>query len=179
MTLSPPSTSSPADGTDALFAQVYERLKAMAGNRLAGNVRESLDATALVHELYLRVSGNAELRFEHPNQFYGYAARAMRHLLADRARNRMRQRAGGEWIQVTLTGSDDRLALESAEQVHELDQALHRLDATDERAARVVELSWFAGVSQEQIAEILAVERSTVARDLRFARAFLKHELGG
>lgn len=174
----PPRSSHPADGTDALFAQVYDRLKAMAGHRLAGNARESLDATALVHELYLRVSSIAELRFEHPNQFYGYAARAMRHLLADRARNRLRLRAGGEWVQVTLTGSDSRLALESAEQVHELDQALHRLEDTDERSARVVELSWFAGIGQEQIADILSVDRSTVARDLRFARAFLKNELG-
>ncbi|TXI76258.1 MAG: sigma-70 family RNA polymerase sigma factor [Dokdonella sp.] len=169
---------SPPEGTNALFAQVYDRLKAMAGKRLAGNARETLDTTALVHELYLRVGSSAELRFAHPNQFYAYAARAMRHLLADRARDRMRLRAGGDWIQVTLTGSDSRLAVDSAEQALQLEDALQRLANSDARAAQVVELTWFAGLSQEQVSETLGVARSTVARDWRFARAFLKDQLG-
>ena len=72
-------------GTDALFAQVYERLKAMAGRQL-GAGRNTLDATALVHELYLRIGGDPGLVFAHPDQFFAYAAQAMRHLLTDRAR---------------------------------------------------------------------------------------------
>lgn len=164
--------------TDALFAEVYERLKAMAGRRLAHGARGTLDTTALVHDLYLRVGANNELRFAHPDQFFTYAARAMRHLLADRARNRLRQRAGGDWVRTTLTGSDYRLAIDSAEQALALDEALHRLAETDARAAQVVELICFAGLGQDQAADALGLARRTVARDWRFARAFLKTELG-
>lgn len=164
--------------TDALFTQVYDRLKAMAGRRLARGSRGTLDTTALVHDLYLRVGANDELVFAHPDQFFTYAARAMRHLLADRARDRLRQRAGGDWMRTTLTGSDYRLAIDSAEQALALDAALHRLAETDSRAAQVVELTWFAGLSQDQVADTLGTARRTVARDWRFARAFLKTELG-
>ncbi|MFC4822502.1 ECF-type sigma factor [Dokdonella ginsengisoli] len=164
--------------TGALFGQVYDRLKAMAGRRLAGRDRHTLDTTAVVHELYLRLSSGRDLAFAHPEQFFAYAARAMRHLLADRARDRLRQRAGGDWVRTTLTGSDWRLALESAEQTLELDEALQRLEALDVRAARVVELICFAGLDQDRAAEVLGVARRTVARDWRFARAFLKSELG-
>lgn len=164
--------------TDALFAEVYDRLKAMAGKRLSQGPRGTLDTTALVHDLYLRIGKNRDVSFAHPNQFFAYAARAMRHLLADRARDRLRLRAGGDWVRTTLTGSDYRLAIESAEEALALEEALRRLSETDPRAAQVVELTWFAGLDQDRITETLGVARSTVARDWRFARAFLKNELG-
>ena len=163
--------------TDALFGQVYERLKAMAGRQL-GAGQHTLDATGLVHELYLRIGADRDLVFAHPDQFFTYAARAMRHLLADRARGRLRFRAGGEWVRTTLTGSDWRLALDSAEEALELDDAMHKLEEVDVRAARVVELVCFAGLEHEQAAQALGVAPRTVARDWRFARAFLKSELG-
>jgi len=163
---------------DALFTAVYDRLKAMAGKRLALGARGTLDTTALVHELYLRIGANNELSFAHPDQFFTYAARAMRHLLTDRARHRLRQRAGGDWQRTTLTGSDFRLAVDSAEQALALDEALQRLEQIDARAAQVVELVWFAGLGNEQVASVLDIALRTVARDWRFARAFLKHELG-
>lgn len=163
-------------GTDALFAAVYDRLKAMAGRRLA-QAHGTLDATALVHELYLRMNAG-EIRFAHPSQFLTYAARAMRHLLVDRARQRLRKRSGGDWIQVTLTGVDQDVALESAERALAIDQALRNLDGVDRRAARVVELLYFAGLSLEQAAELLGLSRRTIDRDWQFARAFIKAELG-
>lgn len=173
----PDDRATPMQGTDALFTEVYDRLKAMAGRRLARGARGTLDTTALVHDLYLRVGRNGGLAFAHPEQFFAYAARAMRHLLADRARDRLRQRAGGDWVRITMTGSDDRLALESADEALALDEALGKLEAVDARAARVVELAWFAGLDQEKIAEALGIGLRTVARDWRFARAFLKTEL--
>jgi RNA polymerase sigma factor (TIGR02999 family) len=173
----PDDRATPMQGTDALFTEVYDRLKAMAGRRLARGARGTLDTTALVHDLYLRVGRNGGLAFAHPEQFFAYAARAMRHLLADRARDRLRQRAGGDWVRITMTGSDDRLALESADEALALDEALGKLEAVDARAARVVELAWFAGLGQEKIAEALGIGLRTVARDWRFARAFLKTEL--
>jgi RNA polymerase sigma factor (TIGR02999 family) len=128
-----------------LFGQVYDRLKAMAGRQL-GAGQHTLDATALVHELYLRIGSDHDLVFAHPNQFFTYAARAMRHLLADRARDRLRQRASGDWIRTPLTGSDWRFALDSAEQALDLDEAMQKLAAVDARAAQVVELLCFAGL---------------------------------
>jgi len=167
----------PAQSADTLFDAVYTRLKAMAGRQLAqGSHEPSLDTTALVHELYLRVSANRELAFQHPAQFFAYAARAMRHLLSDRARDRLRQRAGGGWVRMTLTGSEP-IAITSAEQALALDEALVRLAQTDARAAQVVELRYFAGLSLEQVADTLGLTRRTIDRDWRFARAFLKTEI--
>src|SRR6478736_3041524 len=167
-------TSQP-QSADALFTAVYERLKAMAGSHLARNrAGSTLDTTALVHELYLRVSTQRELMFGKPVQFFTYAARAMRHLLADRARDRLRQRAGGDWVRTTLTGSDWRLALDSAEQALDLDDAMQKLEDVDARAAQIVELLCFAGLEHDQAAQALDIAPRTVARDWRFARAFLK-----
>lgn len=164
--------------TDAMFDAVYARLKAMAGTQLARGPRgATLDTTMLVHELYLRLNANRELVFEHDAQFFAYAALAMRHLLRDRARDHLRLRAGGDWLRVTLTGSDDALALDAAGQALALDAALDRLAATDARAARVVELRYFAGLTLDQTAQILGLARRTVDRDWRFARAFLKSEI--
>jgi RNA polymerase sigma factor (TIGR02999 family) len=173
------SASIPAtpQGTDALFDAVYQRLKAMAGRQLAARERDTLDTTALVHELYLRCSRQRDLEFAHPAQFFAYAARAMRNLLINRARDRLSQRAGGEWQRVTLTGGDERLAIDSAEHALQLERALSNLEQNDARAAQVVELRYFAGLSLEQVAENLHLARRTIDRDWRFARAFLKSEL--
>ena len=113
------STDSPPDdapaASDALFAAVYERLKAMAANARRGG-RDTLVTTEVVHELYLRMG--PELEFAHPARFFAYAARAMRHLLADRARERLRLKAGGDWMRVTLPTDGGDLALRSAEELH-------------------------------------------------------------
>jgi RNA polymerase sigma factor (TIGR02999 family) len=165
------------ESADALFDAVYARLKAMAARQLGQRDRGTLDTTALVHELYLRIGAQDELRFSHPAQFFAYAARAMRHLLADRARDHLRQCAGGGWVAVTLTGSDGRLALDDAQSALALDAALTQLETADARAARVVELRYFAGLSLEQVAEQLGVTRRTADRDWAFARAFLHDAL--
>jgi RNA polymerase sigma factor (TIGR02999 family) len=171
--------SEAGQSTEVLFAGVYARLKAMAGHQLAARAGATLDTTALVHELYLRVHAKRELVFARPEQFFAYAAHAMRHLLADRARARLRQRAGGVWVRVTLTGGDQQLAVDSAEQALALDTALKRLEETDPRAAQVVELRYFTGLSLAQVAKTLELNRRTIDRDWRFARAFLKFELEG
>lgn len=167
-----------AESARALFAAVYARLKAMAARKISDQrAGITIDTTALVHELYLRVCTNRELEFNHRSQFFAYAARAMRHLLSDRARDRMRQHAGGDWQRVTLTGTDTQIAVESAEQALSLDEALTDLERADQRAARVVELRYFAGMTLEQVAELLELNRRTVDRDWRFARAFLNDKL--
>jgi RNA polymerase sigma factor (TIGR02999 family) len=163
--------------TDALFVEVYDRLKAMASRRLAGQRRATLDTTELVHELYLRMGDRQNLQFREPAQFFAYAARAMRHLLINRARDRLRLRAGGQWKRVTLDDGNLRLAIETAEQALALDAALDALARTDARAAKVVELRYFAGLTLEQVAETLGLARRTIDRDWRFARSFLHDRL--
>lgn len=166
-----------ARGVDELFTEVYARLKAMASRKAA--VRgATLDTTALVHELYLRMQHGDGLRFQAPAQFFGYAARAMRHLLANRARDRLRLRAGGAWARVTLDAHDDQLAVESANEALALEEALQALECSHARAARMIELRYFAGLPVERVAELLEVDRRTVHRDWRFARAFLNERLG-
>jgi len=164
--------------TDALFVMVYARLKAMAARQLASRRSATLDTTELVHELYLRMGQREALHFEHPAQFFSYAARAMRHLLVNRARDRLRLRAGGQWLKVTLDDDDLRLALDTASQALALDAALDALEQTDVRAAQVVELHYFAGLSLQQVGETLGLVRRTIDRDWRFARAFIKARMG-
>jgi RNA polymerase sigma factor (TIGR02999 family) len=164
--------------TDALFVEVYARLKAMASRRLAGRRRDgTLETTELVHELYLRMGDRPALQFREPAQFFAYAARALRHLVFNRARDRLRLRAGGQWNRVTLDDRNAQLAIETAEQALALDAALDALEQNDARAARVVELRYFAGLSLEQVAATLGLTRRTIDRDWRFARAFIKTHL--
>ena len=172
-----PDSPNTPESADALFDAVYARLKAMAARQLGARERGTLDTTALVHELYLRIGAQDELQFSHPAQFFAYAARAMRHLLADRARDHLRQRAGGGWVAVTLTGGDTHLAIDDAQRALALDAALTQLEAADTRAARVVELRYFAGLPLEKVADQLGVTRRTADRDWAFARAFLHDAL--
>jgi RNA polymerase sigma factor (TIGR02999 family) len=163
---------------DELFGEVYERLKAMAGQQLARRrPGATLDTTALVHDIYLRMNAH-ELTFARQAQFFAYAARAMRHLLTDHARQRLSMRAGGDWMRVTLTGEKEELIIDSAEHALALEDAISKLEKIDARAANVVELRYFGGLTIEQIAEALAVGSRTVDRDWRFACAFLRSEIG-
>jgi RNA polymerase sigma factor (TIGR02999 family) len=125
----------------------------------------------------MRIGDNPLLNFAEPAQFLAYAARAIRHLIRDRARARLSQRAGGGWVGVTLDGDALRVSIDSAEDAVAMEAALARLERTDARAARVVELRYFAGLSLEQAAQALCVSRRTVDRDWEFARAFLHAEL--
>lgn len=164
-----------SDPSDALFSEVYQRLKAMASRQLAAHERGTLDTTAVVHELYLRMGGRKKLDFREQCQFFAYAARAMRHLLADRARARLRRRAGAGWASVTLDADEETLSIASAEQTLLLEGALADLARADARAAQIVELRYFAGLPLEQVADALGLSRASVVRDWRFARSFL-HE---
>lgn len=164
--------------TDELFAEVYARLKSMAARQRAAAHGASIEPTVLVHELYLRMSANRELAFSHPAQFFCYAAQAMRHLLLDLAHAHRSSRGGGQWLQITLTARNDSFAVESADQVITLDRSLNRLAEQDARAAKVIELRYFAGLTSEQAAEALGISKRTADRDWLFALAFLKTDLG-
>jgi RNA polymerase sigma factor (TIGR02999 family) len=163
-------------GAEAAFDEIYQRLRHVARReRRRVGAGDTINTTALVHEVYLdicRRDGALALR-----DYVGYAARAMRNLLIDHARRYLRPKHGGDLQRTALdTGAADGVRID-ASQALELDSALSRLAELDPRAARVVELHFFAGLELERIAELLEVSLRTVNRDWRVARAWLQGEL--
>lgn len=183
MSISPPfpaaaAGADAADGNAAgLFDQVYGRLKAIASRQISRDSGVTLNTTELVHELYERMSRQELQSIGGPRHFFAYAAGAMRNILIDRARHRLALKAGGDWLRVTVSERNETAACELALDVVALNDALGRLSAEDERAATVVELRFFAGLSMQQIAQTMGVDRRTITRDWTFARAFLHTEL--
>jgi len=163
--------------TDELFPLVYDELRRLAAEAM-GHERSShtLQATALVHEAYLRLVGPEE-GWENRGHFFGAAAQAIRRILVDHARARQSLKRGGDWDRVSL----DERAMEgtSAVDLLALDEALGALAAIDARMARLVELRFFAGLTVDQAAEALGVSPATAAREWQFARAWLHAQLGG
>lgn len=160
-----------------LMPLVYADLHALAERYLQQErAGHTLQATALVSELYVRVAG-ADVAWEGRTHFFAVAARAMRRILVDHARTRARQKRGGGQVGVTL--HEDLAAAERPETFLELDEALERLAALDERKARAVELHYFGGLGYEDIARALDISTATVHRDLRMARAWLYREIHG
>jgi RNA polymerase sigma factor (TIGR02999 family) len=175
-------TSSPpppeGQSSDQLFAEVYDRLKAIAGRQRGREAPQTLSTTEIVHELYLRMGTDEARRFGQPVQFFAYAARAMRHLMIDLARRRMQHKAGGDLARVTLTESVADNVVFSPLQAFDLDAGLRALEVDDPRAAKVVELHYFAGLSLVRIAELLEVTVRTIDRDWAYARSFLSAHVG-
>ncbi len=168
-----PAAQSPGQQTDELFAAVYLRLKAMASRQRARSKNATLNTTALVHELYLKLSASRELSFGTPAQFFDYAAQAMRHILVDRARERMTLKRGAGEASVGMHEEVLQIADGTAVRTLDLDLALDRLEREDTRAARLVALHYFGGLSLPEIAAMTGIATRTLNRDWRFARAFL------
>lgn len=165
-----------AAALSAAYSAIYDELKRAARQQLR-RMRDDFQTTALVHEAWLKLAGGAQLAAVDRNHLLALSARAMRQVLVDDARTRKADKRGGGDAPVTLTArleNGERAALE----VLELDELLKRLHALDERAAQVVELRYFGGYEEAEIAQMLGVTDRTVRRDWRKARAFLLAELG-
>ena len=160
---------------DALFALAYQELRRLAHARLAGGGRNTvLDTTSLVHESYLRLVQAGELTLEDRRAFFGYASQVMRSVIVDSARARLAERRGGDAQKLPLStdvGQDLAQDEEGIVQVHE---ALQDLEKADARAARMVEMRYFGGYSDKEIAETLDVTERTVQRDWEKARMLLR-----
>ena len=162
---------------DELTPHVYDQLRRLAGHFMQ-NERpgRTLQATALVHEAYMRLVDVTNVDWQHRAQFFTITARIMRHILLDTARARMAAKRGGQQARLNLdeipepqTGAGRDLAA--------LDDALAALAAVDARKAQVIELRFFGGLSVEETAAALNVSPETVMRDARAARAWLKRDL--
>jgi RNA polymerase sigma factor (TIGR02999 family) len=167
------------EALDQIMPIVYERLRQLAHLRLRSAPGEaSLNTTGLVHEVYLKLVDAPRVSLRDRSHFLALASRVMRNLLVDHARARRASKRGGGQAPVEL---EPALWLpdEKAETVTELDCALKRLEALDERQSRILELRYFGGLSLEETAKALGISLATVKRELRSARAWLALELRG
>lgn len=158
---------------DRVLATLYRELHGMARRQLAGQYGQTLDATALVHEAYLKLAGRSGARFDDRAHFFAYAASAMRSVVVDYARQRMARKRGGDLHRVTDLPEDLPGGLHLDEDMLALDAALEQLARVDERLARVVELRYFAGLSELEIGALLERSERSVRRDWQKARMFL------
>jgi RNA polymerase sigma factor (TIGR02999 family) len=175
-------TGKPGAATpEALLPLVYDELRVLARKYLSRErPGHTLQATALVHEAYLRLVDQTRVDWQGRTHFFAVGARVMRNLLIDHARARGRVKRGGEWKRVTLA---ERLTPNGRgeydpEQLLALDESLERLAQLDERQAKVVELRFFGGLTVPEVAHLLGVSQRTVEGDWTHARAWLKRELG-
>lgn len=160
---------------DELVTIIYPELRRLARLRLAREGRELAQTTELVNEAYLRLLDCNRVRWQDREHFFALAGTLMRRVLVDMARMSRAAKRGGEVIHVTLAeevtaGPPDWIAL---------DEALKSLEALDGRKGRMVELRFFAGLGVEETAKVLNISAETVHRDWKFARTWLRRELGG
>ena len=171
----------PHPDVDALFAATYRELRQLARARLRGGGRNTvLDTTALVHETYLKLGAGGSLQFQSQAQFMAYAGKVMRSVIVDLVRQRRSERRGGDVPHLTLTGEVIDLigAAAGEEQILQVHEALQAMARLDERMTRVVELRYFGGLTDAEVAAALGVSERTVRHDWSHARVFLAQALG-
>ena len=160
-----------------LVPLVYEELRRLAKHFMRGERRNhTLQATALVHEAYIRLIGEERVDWQSRAHFFGLAGQAMRRILVDHARAKLAKKRGGSRQKISL---DDALLFtdDPSQQILDLNNALDRLAERDPRQCRIVELRFFAGLTEEEIAEALGIAVRTVKNDWRVAKAWLYQQL--
>ncbi|MEW6250207.1 MAG: ECF-type sigma factor [Planctomycetota bacterium] len=171
------ATTGDAGAAARLMPLVYDRLRHLAAHYMRREaVDPALRPTDLVHEAYLRLVDQTRAEWKHQTHFFAVAAGVMRRVLVDHARGRDAQKRGRGWQRVTL---DEAVAVTSAPDVDllVLNEALARLAELDSRAAQIIELRFFGGLGNAEVAEFLRVSLRTVEDDWRMARAWLRREL--
>jgi len=157
---------------ETLMPLVYQELRQRAAAYLRRERPDhTLQPTALVHETYLRLVGQDRVQWQNRAQFFGVAAQMMRRILVDHARGRHRAKRFGAAVRVSL---DTTLSVDPPDcDLLLLDQALEELTALDGRQGRIVELRYFGGLSESEVAELLGISRSTTTREWQIARGWL------
>jgi RNA polymerase sigma factor (TIGR02999 family) len=171
-------TKGPADRAnegDGLLTQVYDQLRAIARARMA-NERpgHSLQATALVHEAYLKLQNHPSILHADRGRFFQAAAEAMRRILIDHARTRGRAKRGGGMKRIAELADVAQLAEDQdSDQVVAVDEAIHRLEQEEPHSAQVLKLRFYSGLTIAETAEVLGLSERTIRREWQFARAWL------
>lgn len=170
---------SEGQSVDELFAVTYQELRRLARWRLRDGGRNTvLDTTALVHETYLRLCKSVQGVFPDRARFFGYAGQVMRSVIVDIVRQRRSERRGGDAVHITFTGEPGDVSQHAGEeQILRVNEAIEALAKVDPRMARVVELRYFGGLSDQEIGQALGVTDRTVRRDWEHARLFLAEAL--
>ena len=173
-----PDASDPTSAADdEFYPVVYEELKRIARHHLRVNdANATLSTTELVHEAYLKISPRPTSGWDGRGHFFGAASRAMRQVLVDFARRRGATKRGGSMERISLGSRDGALDLE-LDSILTLDAALEKLNAVDPRLRQIVELRYFAGLTESEIATILGVTVRTIERNWLKARMFLLREM--
>ena len=168
------------ESSEELLRALYTELRKLAASRLRKEMRgQTLQPTALVHEAYLRlIDKDDRQKWSGRGHFFGAASTAMRRILIERARKKRTLRAGGEWQRVKLDEIDDP-SMPSTVDLLSLNQALTELAQKSPRKAKLVELRFFAGLSNREAANVLGISTSTADLDWRYARAWLKVAIDG
>ena len=167
------------EAVDRLLPVVYAELRRQAARQLRGErAGHTLQTTDLIHEAYLRLVDQKNVRWQNRAHFFAVAAQSMRRILVDHARRRHRAKRGGSAIALPL---DEGLVVAADKSVDllALDEALTRLAAIDVRQSQIVELRFFSGLNIEETAAVLGVSLTTVKDDLNMAKAWLRREIGG
>jgi RNA polymerase sigma factor (TIGR02999 family) len=163
---------------DALIPLVYDELRRLAGGYLRHERSDhTLQATALVHEAFFRLAGQERVAWQNRRHFFAIAAQAMRRILVDHARRMAGTRRIGADSRLPIGLAED-LTVDEGEGLLDLHLAIERLAELSQRQARIVELRFFAGLTVAETAEVLELSVPTVVREWRFARAWLRRELG-
>jgi len=166
-----------ASAPERLLSVVYNELRKVAAQKMAREAPgHTLQPTALVHEAWLHLGGDAQPLWQNRAHFFGAAAEAMRRILVDRARSKQSLKRGGHMERVELEGIELPSPMPD-EELLALDEALDRLASVDTRAAEMVKLCFFVGLTQEEAADELSVSLATAERVWGFARAWLFREL--
>jgi RNA polymerase sigma factor (TIGR02999 family) len=170
-----------ARATEELFPLVYEELRLLAAQKLSRELPgQTFQATALVHEAYLRLVGSENQGWDCRGHFFAAAAEAMRRILVENARRKKYQRHGGQYNRVTLNESlagDNRTI--SPNDLLALNDALQKLESEDKTKAELVKLRFFAGLTGEQAAKTLGISHATAERYWAYARSWLRLEVMG
>ncbi len=162
---------------DELIPLVYDELRKLAASylgRKAGG--HTLQATALVHEAYVRLVDRDGISMEHRAQFFGLAAKVMRDILVDHARKRLAAKRGGDQLRLSLTEAE-RFGRKPEVELVALDDALKQLATTNPQHSQVIELRFFGGLTIEETAQVMSLSHATTERYWSFARAWLRREL--
>lgn len=167
-----------ASALEALIGLIYDDCKQIAARQMRGErPGHTLDPTALVHELYLRLVDQTRANWENRAQFFAVAARLMRRILVDHARARHRAKRGRSVRFVSLAAAGEEPDGARVGDVIAIDEALERLSAIDQDQVRIIELRFFAGLTVEETAHVLRRSPRTVKREWRLAKAWLFREL--